>query len=43
MHLALERAGFAIMSQAMRDCVATDAEDGDERLDELEKLFLTLA
>lgn len=40
---ALERAGFAIMGQAMRNCAAEDAEDSAERLDELEKLFLTLA
>ena len=52
---ALDRAGFAIISSAMRDC-ATDAAtparsggarrvDGKERLtfDELEKLFLSLS
>lgn len=42
---ALDRAGFAIISSAMRDCL-TDADDGaDEKLttDELEKLFLSLA
>lgn len=39
---ALDRAGFAIVATAMKDCL-----DGDERgelsVDELEKLFLTLA
>ena len=49
---ALDRAGFAVISSAMRDC-ATDAADADtaataggtERLtfDELEKLFLSLS
>ena len=52
---ALDRAGFAVISSAMRDC-ATDAADvdaegadsavdGTERLtfDELEKLFLSLS
>jgi DNA-binding FrmR family transcriptional regulator len=50
---ALDKAGFAIISTAMRDCVA-DGDDaagstapagGGERLtvDELEKLFLTLS
>ncbi len=49
---ALDRAGFAVISSAMRDC-ATDtagggtrqAADEGERLsfDELEKLFLSLA
>jgi len=51
---ALDRAGFAVISSAMRDC-ATDAADADadavataggtDRLtfDELEKLFLSLS
>jgi DNA-binding FrmR family transcriptional regulator len=43
---ALDRAGFAVISTAMRDC-ATDPEgaaDGDKLdLDELEKLFLSLS
>lgn len=39
---ALDRAGFAIISNAMRDCVAGGEHD---RMDaqELEKLFLSLA
>ena len=43
---ALDRAGFAIVSAAMRDCVADpDATREAEGLtqEELEKLFLTLA
>lgn len=41
---ALDRAGFTIVSSAMRRCVATP-NDPDNLLtvDELEKLFLTLA
>ena len=43
---ALDRAGFAIISTAMKDCIAD--HDGTNRADditteELEKLFLTLA
>ncbi|MBT9606150.1 metal-sensitive transcriptional regulator [Microbacterium sp.] len=43
---ALDRAGFAIVSTAMRTCLADDdAESTEDRLslDDLEKLFLTLA
>ncbi|MCD5346019.1 metal-sensitive transcriptional regulator [Agromyces sp. S2-1-8] len=48
---ALDRAGFAIISSAMKDCVAEqestepsgDAPDQPLTLDELEKLFLSLA
>lgn len=48
---ALDKAGFAIISSAMRDCVSADAAPetaavgGTEPLTvaELEKLFLTLA
>jgi DNA-binding FrmR family transcriptional regulator len=41
---ALDRAGFAIVSSAMRRCV-TDADHTDDPItvDELEKLFLTLS
>ena len=41
---ALDRAGFAIVSTAMKECL-TDAERGDDNLttQELEKLFLMLA
>jgi DNA-binding FrmR family transcriptional regulator len=49
---ALDRAGFAVISSAMRDCATDTADadaaapaDGTERLtfDELEKLFLSLS
>ncbi|GLI28183.1 hypothetical protein ARHIZOSPH14_24250 [Agromyces rhizosphaerae] len=48
---ALDKAGFAIISQAMRDCVLIDDADASgeaaepHRLtpDEVEKLFLSLA
>jgi len=41
---ALDRAGFTIVSTAMKECLA-DAERGDDNLttEELEKLFLMLA
>ncbi len=38
---ALDRAGFTIISTAMKDCVADP--DGPLTTEELEKLFLTLA
>ena len=43
---ALDRAGFAIIATAMKDCIADpDAVDRDDDIttEELEKLFLTLA
>lgn len=43
---ALDRAGFAIISTAMKDCIADpDGSNRDEKIttEELEKLFLTLA
>ncbi|MDQ0576124.1 metal-sensitive transcriptional regulator [Agromyces albus] len=45
---ALDKAGFAIISSAMRECLSEDADvvsDGEDRLTvaELEKLFLTLS
>ena len=39
---ALDRAGFAIVASAMRNCLA-DPDDSSMTPDELEKLFLTLA
>jgi DNA-binding FrmR family transcriptional regulator len=41
---ALDRAGFAIISSAMRECV-NDVDRADNKLtvEELEKLFLSLA
>lgn len=43
---ALDRAGFAIVSTAMKDCLTTpeaDRRDTDLTTEELEKLFLMLA
>lgn len=46
---ALDKAGFAIIATAMRDCVADEDADGRAdasgrlTVDELEKLFLTLS
>lgn len=47
---AIDRAGFAIIASAMRDCLVDpalddQAEDAPQKLtvDELEKLFLTLS
>lgn len=43
---ALDRAGFAIVSTAMKDCIADPAAARDEQgltTEELEKLFLMLA
>ena len=39
---ALDRAGFAVVSTAMKECLAGAGEDG-LTTEELEKLFLTLA
>lgn len=39
---ALDRAGFAIVATAMRECL-TDPDDARLSTDELEKLFLALA
>lgn len=43
---AIDRAGFVIISSAMKDCLATDAagaNDPSVTVEDLEKLFLTLA
>ena len=42
---ALDRAGFKIISTNIQECVARDGEPDDEEItvDELEKLFLSLA
>jgi DNA-binding FrmR family transcriptional regulator len=43
---ALDKAGFAIIATAMKECVAKDGEpakDGDLNVDDLEKLFLSLS
>lgn len=39
---ALDRAGFLVISTALRECLDDETEDGAQ-VDELEKLFLTLA
>lgn len=41
---ALDRAGFTIVSSAMKECISSPDEKTDPiTVDELEKLFLTLA
>lgn len=40
---ALDKAGFSIISNAMRNCLIGDNPDADMTTAELEKLFLTLS
>ena len=43
---ALDKAGFAIIASAMRECVTVDggeAQDGKPSVEDLEKLFLSLS
>ncbi len=42
---ALDKAGFAIIATAMRDCVADDGTqvEGKPNVEDLEKLFLSLS
>ena len=43
---ALDKAGFANIATAMKECVAEDGKptkDGDMSVDDLEKLFLSLS
>ncbi|GAA1756264.1 metal-sensitive transcriptional regulator [Agromyces humatus] len=43
---ALDKAGFAIISQAMQECLSpldTDPEQRKDKVEELEKLFLSLS
>ena len=40
---ALDRAGFVIVSTAMRECLDNTGAEKSLTVDELEKLFLTLA
>lgn len=41
---ALDKAGFAIIATAMRDCMADDGTDeGKPKVEDLEKLFLSLS
>ncbi|MCH1882831.1 metal-sensitive transcriptional regulator [Agrococcus sp. ARC_14] len=39
---AVDRAGFLVVAGALKECLAEEPGDG-ERIDELEKLFLSLA
>lgn len=40
---ALDRAGFLVISTSLRECMANPDGEGVESVDELEKLFLSLA
>ncbi len=43
---ARDKAGFAIIATAMKECIAEDgkpAKDGDVSVEDLEKLFLSLS
>ena len=41
---ALDKAGFAIIASAMRDCISDDSpQDGKPQVEDLEKLFLSLS
>ncbi|MEL5990854.1 metal-sensitive transcriptional regulator [Microbacterium phosphatis] len=40
---ALDRAGFLVISTALKDCLGDPDADQDTQTDELEKLFLSLA
>lgn len=43
---AIDRAGFTIISSAMKECLVDSGSDGEAKqlsVDELEKLFLSLA
>jgi DNA-binding FrmR family transcriptional regulator len=40
---ALDRAGFKIVANGLRQCLAGEGDDQEMTTDELEKLFLSLA
>ena len=40
---ALDRAGFLVISTALRECLTDPGSDGTPQAEELEKLFLSLA
>lgn len=40
---ALDRAGFLVISSALKECLTDPESDAPANMDELEKLFLTLA
>lgn len=39
---AIDRAGFLVVAGALKECL-TDEREGSEKVDELERLFLSLA
>lgn len=40
---AIDRAGFLVISTALKECLDGAPADGDPNVDELERLFLSLA
>ncbi|MFV0429245.1 MAG: metal-sensitive transcriptional regulator [Arachnia sp.] len=40
---ALDKAGYMVISSALRDCLISDDPEADMTPDDLEKLFLTLS
>ena len=40
---AIDKAGYKLIATSMRECLLTEATDGDVTPEELEKLFITLA
>lgn len=40
---ALDKAGFAIISNAMRNCLAGEGDEAEMTPDDIEKLFLSLS
>ncbi|MBK0419860.1 metal-sensitive transcriptional regulator [Leucobacter sp. CSA1] len=40
---AIDRAGFLVISTALKECLSDAGDSEQERAEELEKLFLTLA
>lgn len=40
---ALDRAGFLVISTALKECLTNPADEGAPKVDELERLFLSLS
>src|SRR5690554_3263245 len=40
---ALDRAGFLVISAALQECITNPEDEANPKVDELEKLFLSLA
>lgn len=40
---AVDRAGFAIIASAMKECLREDADDSELEVAQLEKMFLSLS